>query len=107
MSRTVQLIIQRTNAAFRPDRRAGFNNNQLEAETCTPKDVREERSPSPAEEETLGSIAPIELDEPMQMVESLETVSSTDSGLMGRVRVLSIRLEFTADVLAEPACSSS
>ena len=98
--------MQRTNAALRPDRRAGFNNNQLEAETCTPKDVREERSPSPAEEETLDSIAPIELDEPMRMVESLETVSSTDSGLMGRVRGFSIQSEFDADVLAEPAFSS-
>jgi hypothetical protein len=82
--------MQQANPAFRPDRRTGFENvKQPEAQTCTPKDVREERSPSPVEEETLGSIVPIELDEPM--FESMESVSSTDSGLMGRVCPCSIQ----------------
>jgi hypothetical protein len=79
--------MQQANPALRPDRRTGFENvKQPETQTCTPKDVREERSPSPIEEETLGSIV---LDEPM--VESMETVSSTDSGLMGRVCHFAIR----------------
>jgi hypothetical protein len=54
------------------------------------REVREQRSPSPSPEvETLDSSVPMEVDVPN---ESQETVSSADSGLMGRVRLLNTRL---------------
>ena len=60
----------------------------LQEDTVKLRQVRDERSPSPSPEaETLDSSVPMEVDPPN---ESQETVSSTDSGLMGRVDHLSL-----------------
>jgi hypothetical protein len=62
----------------------------LQEDTVKLRQVRDERSPSPSPEaETLDSSVPMEVDPPN---ESQETVSSADSGLMGRVDHLSLPL---------------
>lgn len=59
----------------------------LQENTVKLREVRDERGPSDSPEaETLDSSIPIEIDLPS---ESQQTVSSADSGLMGRVSDLS------------------
>lgn len=70
----------------------------------TPKDVREERSRSPSPEiETQESA--INMDIEMAITQSLETVSSTDSGLMGRKVCLVLSILFLIDLVGKDTIS--
>ena len=81
-------MVQTNSAGLKPNRRFGYTPSEvLQEDTVRLRQVRDERSPSDSPEvETLDSSIPIEVDPPK---ESQETVSSADSGLMGRVSDLS------------------
>lgn len=81
-------MIQTNSAGLKPNRRFGYTPSEvLQKDTVRLRQVRDERSPSDSPEpETLDSSVPMDMDLPQ---ESQQTVSSADSGLMGRVSDLS------------------
>jgi len=81
-------MVQTNSAGLKPNRRFGYTPSEvLQEDTVRLRQVRDERSPSDSPEpETLDSSVPMDMDLPQQ---SQQTVSSADSGLMGRVSDLS------------------